>query len=168
MLPRVRRRILAVAPLALLAGPLSAAKAPDPLQQAAPTGAIDPGAKGVSGPGALRFRVLATSAVIPEEARRVLRLGPRRLRRRPPAGPGRDLLLAARRRDPAPERRLQAGRARAHPAGDEGHEPPQHEDLVRPGRNRVPELPRQRQGPRLHHLADGRARPHPGRPTGER
>jgi hypothetical protein len=38
----------------------------------APPGTIDPGAKGVSGTGALRFRVLLTSASLPEEARRVL------------------------------------------------------------------------------------------------
>ena len=38
----------------------------------APPGTIDPAAKGVSGTGALRFRVLLTSASLPEEARRVL------------------------------------------------------------------------------------------------
>jgi hypothetical protein len=38
----------------------------------APPGTIDPTAKGVSGTGALRFRVLLTSASLPEDARRVL------------------------------------------------------------------------------------------------
>ncbi|HEV7502567.1 MAG TPA: hypothetical protein VGQ33_21265, partial [Vicinamibacteria bacterium] len=38
----------------------------------APPGTIDPAAKGVSGTGALRFRVLLTSASLPEEARKVL------------------------------------------------------------------------------------------------
>lgn len=40
--------------------------------QAVPLGRITPGAKGVSGQGALRFRVLLTSANLPEEARKVL------------------------------------------------------------------------------------------------
>lgn len=39
---------------------------------AAPPGRITPGAKGVSGQGALRFRVLLTSASLPEAARKVL------------------------------------------------------------------------------------------------
>ena len=39
---------------------------------AAAPGTIDPTAKGVSGTGSLRFRVLLTSASLPEEARRVL------------------------------------------------------------------------------------------------
>jgi hypothetical protein len=38
----------------------------------APPGTVDPAAKGVSGTGALRFRVLLTSAGLPEEARKVL------------------------------------------------------------------------------------------------
>jgi hypothetical protein len=85
MLPRARRRILAVAPLALLgiatlaplptAGAILADPSPtgtlsDPRQAAAPTAAAP--AKGVTGQGAFRFRVLATSALIPEEARKVL------------------------------------------------------------------------------------------------
>jgi hypothetical protein len=85
MHPRARRRILVVASLAslgiatlapfptagaVLAGPSIMGIAPA-LQEAAPTAATAP-AKGVSGQGALRFRVLATSAVLPEEARRVL------------------------------------------------------------------------------------------------
>src|SRR2546430_11572769 len=37
-----------------------------------PPGTIAPGAKGVSGQGALRFRVVLTSASLPEEARKVL------------------------------------------------------------------------------------------------
>jgi hypothetical protein len=40
--------------------------------QAAPLGRISPGAKGVTGQGALRFRVLVTSASLPEAARKVL------------------------------------------------------------------------------------------------
>ncbi|HEY5908150.1 MAG TPA: hypothetical protein VIZ31_08895 [Vicinamibacteria bacterium] len=55
-----------------LAGLSSVAEAGGPQQAAAPTGAIAPGAKGVSGQGALRFKVLATSALFPEEARRAL------------------------------------------------------------------------------------------------
>jgi hypothetical protein len=51
-------------PLAVLA---QAAPAPP-----APPGSITPGAKGVSGQGALRFRVLLTSASLPEPARKVL------------------------------------------------------------------------------------------------
>jgi hypothetical protein len=39
---------------------------------AAPPGTITPGAKGVSGQGALRFRVLLTSASLPDAARKVL------------------------------------------------------------------------------------------------
>ena len=39
---------------------------------AAPLGRITPGAKGVTGQGALRFRVLLTSASLPDEARKVL------------------------------------------------------------------------------------------------
>ena len=38
----------------------------------APPGRISPGAKGVTGQGALRFRVLVTSASLPEAARKVL------------------------------------------------------------------------------------------------
>jgi hypothetical protein len=38
----------------------------------APPGTITPGAQGVTGQGALRFRVLLTAAGLPEEARRVL------------------------------------------------------------------------------------------------
>jgi len=38
----------------------------------APLGKISPGAKGVTGQGALRFRVLVTSASLPEAARKVL------------------------------------------------------------------------------------------------
>src|SRR5438045_1102282 len=38
----------------------------------APPGTIDSSAKGVSGTGALRFRVLLTSASLPDEARKVL------------------------------------------------------------------------------------------------
>ncbi len=48
------------------------AAAPPPAATPAPPGTIDPAAKGVSGTGALRFRVLLTSASLPEEARRVL------------------------------------------------------------------------------------------------
>ena len=40
--------------------------------QPAPPGRISPGAKGVTGQGALRFRVLVTSASLPEAARKVL------------------------------------------------------------------------------------------------
>lgn len=54
-------------PVKPLAAPLQAAAA-----QAVPPGRIAPGAKGVSGQGALRFRVLLTSASLPEEARKVL------------------------------------------------------------------------------------------------
>ena len=85
MLPRARRRILAVAPLALL-GPVALKTLPaagvvfahSPLlkkeahSQAAAPGAETAAAKGVTGQGALRFRVAATSALLPEEARRVL------------------------------------------------------------------------------------------------
>jgi len=50
---------------------------PKPLAQAgpaapAPPGSIAPGAKGVTGQGALRFRVALTAAQLPEEARRVV------------------------------------------------------------------------------------------------
>jgi hypothetical protein len=45
-------------------------------QQAAPTpappGTVEPGAKGVTGQGALRFRVLMTGAQLPEQARKVV------------------------------------------------------------------------------------------------
>ena len=45
-------------------------------QQAAPTpappGTVEPGAKGVTGQGALRFRVLMTGAQLPDEARKVV------------------------------------------------------------------------------------------------
>src|SRR2546425_9991372 len=37
-----------------------------------PPGTIAPGAKGVSGQGALRFRVVLTAAQLPEEARKVV------------------------------------------------------------------------------------------------
>jgi hypothetical protein len=50
--------------------------------------------KGVTGQGALRFRVLMTGAQLPEAARKVGGVGPRRLRRRPPRGQGRDVLRA--------------------------------------------------------------------------
>ena len=75
MLPRACRRILVVGLPALLGADVLArprAMAPDPRQAAAPPGAAVPGARGVSGQGALRFRVLATAALLPEEARRVL------------------------------------------------------------------------------------------------
>jgi hypothetical protein len=75
MLPRACRRILVVGLPALLVADVLALPrrmAPDPRQAAAPPGAAAPGAGGVSGQGALRFRVLATSALLPEEARRVL------------------------------------------------------------------------------------------------
>jgi hypothetical protein len=51
---------------------LKAAPAPQQPATPAPPGTIAPGAKGVSGTGALRFRVLLTSAGLPEEARKVL------------------------------------------------------------------------------------------------
>jgi hypothetical protein len=59
---------------ALLAHPNHArpAAAQEASAGSAPPGTIDPSAKGVSGTGALRFRVLMTSAALPEEARRVL------------------------------------------------------------------------------------------------
>lgn len=57
---------------ALFAHPRHRALAPAPQQAAAPPGTLEPGAKGVSGQGALRFRVLATGAQLPEEARKVL------------------------------------------------------------------------------------------------
>src|SRR5207244_13530172 len=45
-----------------------------PSQEAStpPPGTIAPGAKGVSGQGALRFRVVLTAAQLPEEARKVV------------------------------------------------------------------------------------------------
>src|SRR5258708_27836826 len=46
--------------------------APPPAATPAPPGTIDPAAKGVRGTGALRFRVLLTSASLPDEARKVL------------------------------------------------------------------------------------------------
>jgi hypothetical protein len=50
----------------------AAAAASQETARPAPPGTLDPGAKGVSGTGALRFRVLLTSAGLPEEARKVL------------------------------------------------------------------------------------------------
>src|SRR5881392_3666205 len=46
--------------------------AQEPAPTPAPPGTIDRSAKGVSGTGALRFRVLLTASGLPEEARRVL------------------------------------------------------------------------------------------------
>src|SRR5215468_6488955 len=58
----------------VLAHPHHLVPAPAPQQAAspAPPGTIEPGARGVSGTGALRFRVLLTAAGLPEEARKVL------------------------------------------------------------------------------------------------
>jgi hypothetical protein len=58
--------------LPVFAHPHAAVAAPQSAASPAPAGAIDPAAKGVSGTGALRFRVLLTSASLPDEARRVL------------------------------------------------------------------------------------------------
>jgi len=78
------RPVLAALAAALVAGAPSAhahphghgAAATATAQEAAPTpappGTLDPAAKGVSGTGALRFRVLLTAAVLPAEARKVL------------------------------------------------------------------------------------------------
>jgi hypothetical protein len=77
--PSVRRMLPAV--FALLYGEAAVMAHPHPHKSPpaspeaaapAPPGTIDPGAKGVSGQGALRFRVLLTSAALPEEARKVL------------------------------------------------------------------------------------------------
>jgi len=59
---------------AVLAHPhhLKPTEAPQEAAAPAPPGIVDPAAKGVSGQGALRFRVLLTSAGLPEEARRAL------------------------------------------------------------------------------------------------
>ena len=76
MLPRACLRILLVGLPVLLGSaalaPRARAIAPDPRQANAAPGTVTPGAKGVTGQGALRFRVLATSALLPEEARKVL------------------------------------------------------------------------------------------------
>jgi hypothetical protein len=63
-----------LAPGHALAHPRHVRAAPMPQAAAspAPPGTIDPAAKGISGTGALRFRVFLTSAQLPEEARRVL------------------------------------------------------------------------------------------------
>ncbi len=50
----------------------AASAVPSQAATPAPPGTIDPAAKGVSGTGALRFRVFLTSAGLPEEARKVL------------------------------------------------------------------------------------------------
>ena len=154
MLPRACRRILVVGLPALLGADVLArprAMAPDPRQAAAPLGATAPAAVGVSGQGALRFRVLATSALLPEEARRVLvsAHGGFAVDHREGRGetyfflPGAGILRLS-----ADFKQISAI---AHAARHEGYEPAQHEDLVRRGRDGVPQLPRQRQGARLHH-----------------
>src|SRR2546426_10552578 len=71
-------RIVAIALVALL-GATSLPAHPHhhgslPFQEASTPapGTIAPGAKGVSGQGALRFRVVLTAAQLPEEARKVV------------------------------------------------------------------------------------------------
>jgi hypothetical protein len=56
----------------VLAHHLEPAPAPRPAAASGPPGTLDPRATGVSGTGALRFRVLLTAASLPEDARRVL------------------------------------------------------------------------------------------------
>jgi hypothetical protein len=56
----------------LVLAALATAAPPSVLSQAAAPGNATPAAKGVSGQGALRFRVLRTSAILPEEARKAL------------------------------------------------------------------------------------------------
>jgi hypothetical protein len=73
----VRALVLAALGIAQLAGDAAFAhprhaQATAAAAQPAPPGAIAPGAKGITGQGALRFRVLLTSASLPPEARKVL------------------------------------------------------------------------------------------------
>jgi hypothetical protein len=78
--PGVRPPLAALLAVALLGAPaVHAHPRPRPLAQAgasaptsAPPGAIARAAKGVTGQGALRFRVALTAAQLPEEARRVV------------------------------------------------------------------------------------------------
>jgi hypothetical protein len=71
MWPSRRRASSLVLAVLVLTPSLAASQAPA-TPPPAPPGTITPGAKGVTGSGALRFRVLKTAAILPEDARKVL------------------------------------------------------------------------------------------------